>query len=209
VKRVSVPPPETIPVKYTEEEAEYLSMRPLVRQTFRLAELVDMVVSVTGKDPGRIQQILRSGTVVYHFYRYWWTGFDVDAKQLATLVAAFPDADPARPFRAEECTSALLETSSDAPRHSLELARAEAARKRLFRSRSFWDRLLELARAQAPKYQDYSYARRADVFARALSPAEAAALQRDALRLATRSLRVQLQSFPEPARVIFLCPRSK
>jgi hypothetical protein len=67
VKRVSVPLPETIPVKYTEEEAEYLSMRPLVRQTFRLAELVDMVVSVTGKDPGRIQQILRSGTVVYHF----------------------------------------------------------------------------------------------------------------------------------------------
>ena len=31
----AVPLPETIAVKYTEEEAEYLSMRPLVRQTFR------------------------------------------------------------------------------------------------------------------------------------------------------------------------------
>jgi hypothetical protein len=207
VKRVSVPLPETIPVKYTEEEAEYLSVRPLVRQTFRLAELVDMVVSVTGKDPGRIQQILRSGTVVYHFYRYWWTGFDVDASQLAALLVVFPDADPGRPFRAEDCTSALLETSGDPPRHSLELARAEAAKKRLLRSRSLWDRLLDLARAHPPKYQDYSYARRADVFTRELTPAEAAALSRDDQKLATSALRVRLRSFPEAARVIFLCAR--
>ncbi len=207
MKWVSVPLPETIPVKYTEEEAEYLSMRPLVRQTFRLAELVDMVVSVTGKDPGRIQQILRSGTVVYHFYRYWWAGFEIEVKELADLLVVFPDADPGRPFRAEDCTSALLETTGDPPRHSLELARAEAAKRRLFRSRSLWDSLLDLARAQAPKYQDYSYARRADVFARELAPAEAAALARDAQQLAPRSPRVQLQSFPEAARVIFICPR--
>lgn len=208
MKRVSVSLPETIPVKYTEEEAEYLSMRPLVRQTFRLAELVDMVVSVTGKDAGRIQQILRSGTVVYHFYRYWWLGFDIEAKDLASLLAVFPDADPARPFRAEECTSALLETSGQPPRHSLELLRAEAAKKRLFRSRSVWDSLLDLARTRAPKYQEYSYARRADLFTRELAPTEAAALARDVQRFAPRVLRTQLQSFPEPARVVFVCPRS-
>ena len=50
--------PETIAVKYTEEEAEYLSMRPVVRQTFRAAELVDMIVRVSGKDSERVQQIL-------------------------------------------------------------------------------------------------------------------------------------------------------
>jgi hypothetical protein len=60
-----VPLPETIPVKYTEEEAEYVSIRPVVRQSFRAAELVDMVLAVTGKDLPRIQQILRSGTVVF------------------------------------------------------------------------------------------------------------------------------------------------
>jgi hypothetical protein len=70
--------PETIPVRYTEEEAEYLSVRPVVRQTFRLQELVDMVLSVTGKDLARVRQILRSGTVVFHFYRYWWQGFEAD-----------------------------------------------------------------------------------------------------------------------------------
>ena len=56
-----MPLPEIIPVKYTEEEADYVSMRPLVRQNFRPAELVDMIVRVAGKDLGRVQQILRSG----------------------------------------------------------------------------------------------------------------------------------------------------
>jgi hypothetical protein len=133
----------------------------------------------------------------------------VDANELAALMAGFPDADPARPFLAEDCTSALFESSGHPPRHSLELARAEAARKRLFRSRSFWDSLLDLARTQAPKYQDYSYARRADLYLRQLAPAEAAALARDAQQLAPRALRAQLQSFPEAARVIFVCPRSR
>src|SRR5208283_1906278 len=70
--------PETIPTRYTEEEAEYLSLRPVVRQTFRIAELVDMILSVTGKDAHRIAQILRSGSVVYHGYRYWWPAFEAD-----------------------------------------------------------------------------------------------------------------------------------
>jgi len=54
-----VPLPETIPVRYTEEEADNFSIRPVKRQTFRLRELVDMVLRVTGKDLPRVQQILR------------------------------------------------------------------------------------------------------------------------------------------------------
>ncbi len=73
-----MPLPETIRVKYTEEEAEYVSIRPLVQQEFRGAELVDMILSVTGKDVARIQQILRSGTIVFHSYRYWWQGFEAE-----------------------------------------------------------------------------------------------------------------------------------
>ena len=106
-----MPLPETIAVKYTEEEAEYLSVRPLVRQTFRSAELVDMILSVTGKDVARIQQILRSGTVVFHFYRYWWQGFESNAGEISTLLEKYPNADPSRPFRAEECSAVLFETS--------------------------------------------------------------------------------------------------
>lgn len=63
-----MPLPETIPVRYTEEEADNFSIRPVKRQTFRLRELVDMILRVTGKDQARVQQILKSGTLVYHFF---------------------------------------------------------------------------------------------------------------------------------------------
>ncbi len=202
-----MPLPETIPVRYTEEEAAYLSVRPVVRQTFRLQELIDMVLGVTGKDLARIQQILRSGTVVFHFYRYWWQGFEAGVEELSALLARFPDSDPARAFRAEECTAALLESGGQPRRHSLELLRQEASRKPLFRSRSLWDCLLALGRVQPPVYQGYSYARRADLYQLALSPEQTAALVRDAARLAPRGLRAVLPRIPETTRIVFICPR--
>ena len=103
--------PETIPVKYTEEEAEYLSMRPVVRQTFRAAELVDMIVRVSGKDSERVQQILRSGTIVFHSFRYWWQGFEPDAAALRGILATYPDPDAARAFRSEDCAEIILESA--------------------------------------------------------------------------------------------------
>jgi hypothetical protein len=206
----SVPLPDTIAVKYTEEEAQYLSVRPLVRQTFRLAELVDMILGVTGKDLARIRQILRSGTVVFHFYRYWWQGFETDEAEVRALLAGYPDADAARPFRAEECAAVLFESGAGAPSHApLELRREHAAKRRLLRSRSFWDCLMDLAQKSAPVYTDYSYARRADLYALELSPVQQAALAREARRLASRALRAQMQRLPQPGRVIFVCLRGK
>jgi len=199
--------PETIPVRYTEEEAEYLSVRPVVRQTFRLQELVDMVLSVTGKELARVRQILRSGTVVFHFYRYWWQGFEADPEELAALLASFPNSDPTRAFRGEECTTMLLEGGGQPPRHSLELGRQTAARKPLLRSRSLWDCLLELGRERAPVYQEYSYLRRADLYQLTLSPEQIATLLREAARLAPRELRPALRHLPETTRIIFVCPR--
>ena len=72
-----MPLPETIPVRYTDEEAGYVTVRPVVRQTFSLEELLDMILSVAGKDVTRVRQLLQSGTIVYHFYRYSWTGFEI------------------------------------------------------------------------------------------------------------------------------------
>jgi hypothetical protein len=202
-----VPLPESIPVRYTEEEAEYISVRPVVRQTFRLHELIDMVLGVTGKDLARIQQILRSGTLVFHFYRYWWQGFHASDEELAVVLAHFPDSDPSREFRAEECTVALLESGGHPPRYALELEHKAASRRRLFRSRSFWDCLLALGRAQPPAYQGYSYARRADLFERVLATGHLAALVAEAVRLAPRDLRPQLRYLPEMSRIVYVCPR--
>ena len=199
--------PETIPVKYTEEEAEYLSVRPVVRQTFRLAELLDMVVRVTGKDAARVQHILRAGTIIYNFYRYSWPGFEVTVGELEAALARFPDPDPGRKFRVEECCAVLFESAGHPGRTAVELAPEDAKKTRLFAPRSFWDALLELAAAQPPAYREYSYARQADLYARALSPAETDQLAREAARVAPRSLRLRLQHLAAINRILFLCPR--
>ena len=132
-----MPLPETIPVRYTEEEAGYVTVRPLVRQTFRLDELLDMILSVAGKDAARVRQLLHSGTVVYHFYRYSWAGFDADETELAAALARFPDADPSRPFAASKCTNAVFDDAGANPRHLLDLDRESASKRRLFLRRKF------------------------------------------------------------------------
>lgn len=201
--------PENIAVRYTEEEAEYLSMRPVVRQNFRPAELVDMILSVAGKDRRRIRQILRAGTLVYHSYRYWWEGLDMEEQELDSLLSAYPDADPSRVFHAKDCAAILLESSGPTPRHTLELTSKAASRRRLFRSRSLWDALLQAGNRGNLFYLEYSYARRADLYEVALDHVQAATLAREAQRLAPRSLRAPLRYLVEMSRMVFICPRSQ
>jgi hypothetical protein len=198
--------PETIPVRYTEEEAGYVSFRPLVKQIFSLNELLDMVLSVTGKDPERIRQILRSGTVVFHFYRYWWQGFEIAGAELAALLTRFPDPDPSREFRIENCTVALIEDNAKPPRVLIEIERAVASRTSLFRRRSFWDALASAAAAGPVGYQSYSYSRRADLYRLDLSDEQRVALVAAATR-APRNLRRELAVLERASRIAFVCPR--
>ncbi|HXW17463.1 MAG TPA: hypothetical protein VEJ39_04130, partial [Candidatus Acidoferrales bacterium] len=153
--------PETIGVRYTEDEAEYVSLRPVVRQTFQIRELVDMILGVTGKDATRIAQILKSGAVSYHGYRYWWKGFDPTASEIALLLAAYPEADPTRAFNLALCSAVVIESGEIPPRHSLEISKDAATQKRFLRVRSFWDELETIASESPPAYREYSYARRA------------------------------------------------
>jgi hypothetical protein len=202
-----VPLPDSIPVKYTEEEAEYLSVRPVVRQAFSSTELVDMVVSVAGKDLARVQKILSAGTVVFHSFRYWWTGFEADPAALRELLQKYPDADPSRAFRAEDCAEVILESSGSPPRHSLRIRRDEAGKRRLLRSRSFWDNLMNLARNAAPTYREYSYSQHGDIYALSLTPEQIARLAREATRSAPRTLRADLAVLSAISQIVFVCPR--
>jgi hypothetical protein len=202
-----VPLPESIPVRYTEEEAGYVTVRPLVRQTFRLNELLDMILSVTGKDLPRIRQLLHSGTVVYHFYRYSWAGFDVDETELGAALAQFPDADAARPFAPDRCTNAVFDTAGMNLRHLLDLKREVASKRRLFRGQSFWESLVEIAAAENLSYQGYSYGRRADFYRLELDSEITLRIAEAANRLATRKLRSGLRMLPETACILFFCPR--
>jgi hypothetical protein len=202
-----VPLPDSIPVKYTEEEAEYLSVRPVVRQAFSSAELVDMVVSVAGKDLARVQKILSAGTVVFHSFRYWWTGFEADAAALREILQKYPDADPSCAFRAEDCAEVILESSGTPPRHSLRIRRDEAGKRRLLHPRSFWDNLMNLARDAAPAYREYSYSQRGDIYLLALTPEQIARLAREAARSAPRTLRADLAVLSAISQIVFVCPR--
>lgn len=203
--------PETIAVKYTEEEAEYISMRPVVSQTFRAAELVDMIVRVSGKDSERVQQILRSGTIVFHSFRYWWQGFEPDVTGLQAVLANYPDADSSRPFRDEDCSEIILESSGSPPRHSLRVTREEARKRRLLRSRSFWDCLIDFTKENTPRYMEYSYTSQGDIYAAALSAEQVARLARVASRYASRALRGDLAGIfgagVAISQVVFICPR--
>ena len=199
--------PETIPVRFTEEEAEYVSIRPVRRQIFKLRELVDMILSVTGRDLPRVQQILRTGTLVFHFYRYWWQGFETDAAELSAVLAEFPADDPSRAFRGDACEIMVLESAVKG-RQSLDVKKADANRKSLFASRSFWECLLSLAdSSQEIKYGGYSFSRRADLYRVELNAEQSANLQRNAGKFASRALRRAVEAVGPVSRIVFVCPR--
>ena len=202
-----MPLPETIPVRYTEEEAGYVTVRPMVRQTFRLDELLDMILSVAGKDVARIRQLLHSGTVVYHFFRYSWAGFDADQAELAVALASFPDADPSRPFAPDQCTLAIFESGGAHTRHLMELDRAAASKRRMFRGQSFWERLLEIADNEKMWYDGYSYGRRADIYRLDLDGENVPQITEALKRLAPRDLRSVLGVLPTAASIHFVCQR--
>jgi hypothetical protein len=203
-----MPLPSQIPVRYTEEDAGYVSVRPVVKQVFRLQELADLVVSIAGKDIARVQQIFRSGTAVYHGYRYWWEGIAAEASEIAALLAPFPDDDPTRPFEPGKATAALLEIGGGTQCHVVEILREEAAAKKFLGKHSPWQVLLQSAASHTPRYEKYSHARRADLFRISLPYDQAQQLLAALLEAAPRSLRHRWSTLRPPAAITFVCPRS-
>lgn len=203
-----MPLPESIAMRFTEEDAGYVTVRPVVKQTFRLAELADMVVSVTGKNISRVQQIFRSGTVVYNGYRYWWEGFASSENEVAGLLATFPDDDPARLFDPAQVNAIALEIGGGAQYSLVGITREEASAKKLFRRRSAWEILLTAAKDAAPRYEKYSHADRADVY-RVHFPSEMAyGVLKQMLEASPRGLRKKLATLQLPAAILFFSPRT-
>jgi hypothetical protein len=203
-----MPLPETIAIRFTEDDAGYVTVRPVVRQTFRLAELTDMVLSVTGKDVLRLQQIFRVGTIVYNGYRYWWDGFTSDADELANLLAPYPENDSSLPFNADAVTAVSFEIGGGTQRSLIGFTREETSSKRLFQKMSPWEILLEAARDTAPLYEKYSHARRADLYRLHLVPEAALALLNELAEAAPRALRKKLARLQPPSALLFFIPRA-
>ena len=202
-----MPLPNQIPLRYTEEDAGFVSVRPVIKQIFQLHELADMVVSVAGKDPARVLQIFRSGTVVYNGYRYWWDALQPDPEEIARLLAAFPDDDPARAFDPAQATAVLLEIGGGAQRTVVEITHHDAAQKKLFAKHSPWQVLTNFASSQSPRYEKYSHARRADLFRLSLPFDQAQPLLAAILAAAPRKLKYRWSTLRPPAALTFVCPR--
>jgi len=203
-----MPLPETIAMRFTEDDAGYVTVRPVVKQTFRLAELADMVVSVTGKNAVRVQLIFRAGTVVYNGYRYWWDGFASKEDEITGLLALFPDDDPARLFNPANVTAVSLEIGGGTQRSLVGIMRREASAKKLFRKRSPWEILLKAAQDSTPRYEKYSHAHRADVYRVHLSFEMAASLLKQIVDASSRVLRKKLAALQPPAALLFFSPRT-
>jgi hypothetical protein len=204
-----MPLPETIAMRFTEEDAGYVTVRPVVKQTFRLAELADMVVSVTGKNAARVQQIFRAGTIVYNGYRYWWEGFAANEVEIAGLLSPFPDDDPALLFNPAQVSAVSLEIGGGTQRTLVGIARSEAMARRLFHKRSPLDILLSAVRDSPLRYQKYSHAERADVYRVQLSFELAISLLKEVRAASPRGLRKRLAALQPPAAIVFLIPRTK
>ena len=203
----SMPLLEQIPVRYTEEDAGYVSVRPVVKQVFRLHELADLVVSIAGKDPARVQQIFRSGTAVYHGYRYWWDGIAAEPSDIAALLVSFPDDDPSRSFEPSKATAALFEIGGGTQCHVVEILREEALQKKFLGKLSPWQVLLRSAASHTARYEKYSHARRADLFRISLPYDQAQQLVAALLEAAPRSLRHRWSTLRPPAAITFVVPR--
>jgi len=202
-----MPLPQQIPVRYAEDDAGYVSMRPVVKQSFHLSELADMVVSVVGKDPVRVLKIFRTGTVLYSGYRYWWDSLTADLSEIEELLLPFPEDDPSRPFAPSQSIAVLFEIGGGTQRNVVEITAKEAAEKKLFARNSPWDVLLHFAATTPPRYEKYSHARRADLYRLTLPYDVAQQLLGTLLEAAPRSLRHRWSTLRPPAALTFICPR--
>ncbi len=181
--------PGAIRVKLSSEAAESISLTPVVVREMPVRELIEHMLGVTGKDEGRVRELLLRGTLVSGASRFRWNGWEADRAAVAEMLATFPDPEPARPFATERCTRVLLRGG----RQTVEIPRAAAQRKSLWRRGNFWDVVMEVARTSDVRYQTYSYKDRADIYQLALTPPAVERLRSNARRITYTILRDRVQ----------------
>ncbi len=184
-----MPLPEIIRVKLSSETAGYISVTQVLVQEMPVRELVELMLGLTGKDPGRVRELLLRGTLVSGGSRFRWTGWDAEIAALESLLATFPDPEPKRPFAGERAVCAVLR----GPGCRIEVTREAGAPRRFLHARSFWAVLMELAAAGAPRYLEYSYKHRADCYRVEPAPAAAALLRENAGALKYSTLESQVR----------------
>jgi len=182
--------PETIRVKLSSEAAGAITITPVVVREMPQAELMEVIVGVTGKDIARVREILRRGSLTSGASRFRWEPVEAEEAVIRGALAAFPDPDPSRPFDAARCETAVLLSAT----LRIEVPREAGAKRRLLRRRSFWDALMEVASQGTPGYVDYLYKERADCYSAAVDGESVRRIREAASRLVYPALARQIES---------------
>jgi len=187
-----MPLPERIRVKLSSEDAGYVAITPVVVQEMPVGELIEVMLGLTGKDGGRIHELLLRGVLVSGSSRYRWRGWDADREGIEEILKTFPDAEPSRPFTESRCVRVVLHR----PGTRIDLPREVAVKRRLLRRRSYWDALIEIARSGCVQYVDYSHKERADRYQMPVSAGLSLLLRQGAGALAYPSLARRIREAP-------------
>ncbi len=175
-------PPEVL-VKISSEAAGSIAMTEVSVQSLPIRDLVEQMLGLTGKDTGRLQEILKRGSFVAGESRLRWQAFDAAAADLAPVLATFPDPEPERLFDPARCFHVLLL----AGRERLDIPRKVGVKRRLFRRRGFWEALMELGASAG--YVGYSYKLRCDHYRMRIDVSQLAKVQAAAVLLRYQKLR--------------------
>lgn len=167
-------------------------MTAVARVEVPLEELTARILGVCGKNPVRVAEILRRGTLVSGDSRFRWQPLRPMEEELAALLGRFPDHDPDLAFDASLCYRMTFR----GPRGDFEITREAGLERRIFRRRAFWDDALALIGTLDPRCQRHSYSEGADVFAAELTPGARAALRELGQLLRYTALQAQLRGLP-------------
>ena len=113
-------------MKLSSESAGTIALTAVVVEEIPLRELIERMLPVAGKNPARIGELLRRGSLVSGASRFRWTGWEVDSGALGALLAALPESDPGQPFAAARTMRAVLR----GPRCRIKIEREAAERRR-------------------------------------------------------------------------------
>ncbi len=180
--------PETVRVKLSSEQAGAISLTQVVVRDMPVRELVEHMLGYTGKDEARVRGLLLRGTLVSGASRFRWAGWEPAAGEVTALLATFPDPEPGRPFDAGRCVRAVLRGG----RVAIAIPREAGLRKGLLRRTAFWEVLMREVAGAEPRYQDYSYKERADVYGVEFSAEAAARVSTAAGMIVYSTLREQV-----------------
>jgi hypothetical protein len=190
-KEIHMALPESVQIKLISDEAGTISITPVVVQKLTLAELVEVVVSHSGKDAQRVSGVLRRGSLLQGASRYRWQGFEASPAELAPLLNCYPESEPDRPFDIATCRFIVLHFSHGG---TVELERKPLTKRRTLRRKHFWGELERLTAGRTPQYLEYSYREQADRYRLSLLQTEGASLREAAVLLPYSNLAQRLKT---------------